>query len=316
MTASDAQRRQLRRAMRLLAVLPSTLILTLLAVLAWELHHADAAERFIHALIEGALLLGLLLAWATVRQMRNVSRDYDQALREQVQAVAARDQFLSIASHELKTPLTSLQLQLQSLKRGPDEGGVADERLAHRLEAVARSAGRLSELVNQLLDVSRITAGAFELEREELDLAALCREVAGRFEAPLRASRSTLSVHAPHSVYGRWDRMRLDTIVTNLLANAIKYGEGRPIELGVDLGAGGKARLWVKDHGIGIAPADQARIFDRFERAVPQRHYGGFGVGLWVVRLAAEAHGGRIQVASTPGEGSTFTLTLPCDAES
>ena len=121
-------------------------------------------------------------------------------------------------------------------------------------------------------------------------------------------------VEARGPVTGTWDRMRLDTVVTNLLSNAVKYGEGKPVTVRVET-EGRAARLTVSDHGIGIAKVDQERIFERFERAVPERHYGGFGVGLWVARLVAEAHGGRLQVRSAPGEGSTFLLELPLAEE-
>jgi signal transduction histidine kinase len=240
-------------------------------------------------------------------QVRRERRETTEALR---QAVAARDQFLSIASHELKTPLTSLQLQLQSLMRLMGGAADRDERIATKLRTVTRSTERLSELVNRLLDVSRITAGTLEIVREEMDLAELVREVAGRFGEALREAGSEVALELPAAVRGRWDRMRVDTIVTNLLSNAIKYGEGKPIQVGLSAGDG-LVRLWVQDQGIGIAPADQARIFDRFERAVPERHYGGFGVGLWVARLVAEAHGGAVHVESTPGRGSRFVLELP-----
>jgi signal transduction histidine kinase len=249
---------------------------------------------------------------ALEREMRDalVRRERRETLEALEQAVAARDQFMSIASHELKTPLTSLQLQLQSLQRSLLAGGGDPARVAQKLKTVTRATERLGELVNRLLDVSRITGSGLEIVREDFDLGELTEEVAQRFRETLRESGSSLEVAAPAPVRGRWDRMRVDTIVTNLLSNAIKYGEGKPIAVRVEGDAAG-ARLVVKDHGIGIAPADQARIFERFERAVPEQHYGGFGVGLWVARLVAEAHGGRIGVESSPGQGSTFSLELP-----
>ena len=239
---------------------------------------------------------------------RRERREAHEALE---QAVVARDTFLSIASHELKTPLTSLQLQLQLLIRTVQQGGAGTERVTDKIRMVSRSTERLGELVNRLLDVSRLTSGGpMGLVREELDLSALAREVAERFRDAVAEARSELRLAAPAPVVGAWDRMRVDTIVTNLLSNAVKYGDGKPIDLRV-WAEEGTAMLEVADQGIGIAPHDQARIFGRFERAVPESHYGGFGVGLWVARAIAAEHGGRIRVASRPGLGSTFTLELP-----
>jgi signal transduction histidine kinase len=118
-----------------------------------------------------------------------------------------------------------------------------------------------------------------------------------------------LSLQASGPLTGHWDRMRLDQVVTNLLTNAIKYGRGKPVEIQVDR-QGPAARLWVQDHGIGIAPEDHERIFSQFERAVSEDHYGGFGVGLWIARQIVNAFQGTITVQSQPGEGACFTVTL------
>ncbi|RKG60271.1 PAS domain S-box protein, partial [Corallococcus exercitus] len=197
-------------------------------------------------------------------------------------AIGLRDEFLSIASHELKTPVTSLQLSVQGLMRLARTGALRTspvESVTHALEVIERQAKRMAKLVNTLLDVSRIHAGRLELEFEEVDLAALVRDVAARFAPELATSGTRLLVHADTPVPGVWDRSRLDQIVTNLLSNAIKYGEGRPIEIRVD-GDALMARLEVRDQGIGIPAERHARIFRAFERAVSSRHYGGLGLGL------------------------------------
>ena len=257
------------------------------------------------------------LVTAIEREMRDaeVRRERRHTLAKLEAAVAARDQFLSIASHELKTPLTALQLQLQSLERALCLGEADGPRVVQKLKTVTRSSERLGELVNRLLDVSRIGEGPLDLVREEVDLVALAEEVVGRFREAQRESGALGQVSAAGPVRGRWDRARLDTILTNLLSNALKYGLGKPVEVRVSSG-GGRVRVAVEDHGIGIDPADHARIFQRYERAASERHYGGFGVGLWVARLVAEAHDGRIDVQSVPGEGATFTLELPLEARS
>jgi PAS domain S-box-containing protein len=226
--------------------------------------------------------------------------------REQ-EAVRVRDDFLSIASHELRTPLTPLRLQTQVLRRLLAQGGLPPrEKVASSLDTLDRQTERLSRLVNDLLDVSRITVGRLALHRERVDLADVAREVVDRY-AP--ASRSPIPLQARRTP-GNWDRARLEQIVTNLLANAIKYGEGKPID--VTVGASGdRALLVVRDRGIGIAPEDAQRIFDRFERATPAHSYGGLGLGLYIAQQIATAHGGKITVESAPGQGATFTLALP-----
>jgi signal transduction histidine kinase len=220
-------------------------------------------------------------------------------------AVQSRDDFLAVAGHELKTPLAALLLHLDGMLRQARRDGAAG-RLLERLEKAAASGARLDKLINQVLDVSRITAGRLELEPEELELDRVVGDIAERLG---EASARTIAVRAQR-VMGVWDRGRMEQVVTNLLANAIKYGQGRPID--VELAAErGDAVLRVRDRGIGIDPAQQQRVFERFERAVDKREFGGLGLGLWIARQIVEASGGSIAVESAPGQGSTFTVRLP-----
>jgi signal transduction histidine kinase len=226
------------------------------------------------------------------------------ALLERLQeAVKARETFLSIASHELRTPLHALGLQMDLLARQrPDASAL--------LQGMRRQVVRLSRLVDQLLEVSRIGVGRLRLDIEDVDLASVARDAVDRYEPERLRAACDVVVRAPSPVVGAWDRSRLDQIVTNLLSNACKYGAGRPIEIDV-LQEGDVARLAVRDHGIGISENDQKRLFERFERLVSERHFGGFGLGLWIVRQLVEAHAGGVDVVSRPGEGSTFTVELP-----
>ncbi|HLL53385.1 MAG TPA: ATP-binding protein, partial [Myxococcaceae bacterium] len=234
-----------------------------------------------------------------------------RAQAELEEAIRVRDTFLSIAGHELKTPLTTLQLQIQSLGRMAMSGRPMDvDKSVQKIEAAHRQTERLAVLIGQLLDVSRINAGRLRLDLQPLDLAALVRDVTERFTDEGERVGSELQVSAQGRWVGRWDRERLDQVLSNLLSNALKYGRGKPVEVWLE-GDEHHARLHVRDHGIGIAPEDQARIFDRFERAVSDRHYGGLGLGLWIVREVVAALGGTIRVESTPGEGSLFTVELP-----
>lgn len=232
-----------------------------------------------------------------------VALENARLFREREAAIQTRDDFLSIASHELNTPLTSLRLQLHTLARDP----ATPQR---RIAAIDRQISRLSRLVGDLLDVSRMTSGRLPLATREVDLGTLVRAAASRLSADAASSGSEITIEAGEPVAAEIDPERIDQVVTNLLVNAIKYGEGRPIVVRVEK-ADGRARLVVEDRGIGIAPAAQDRIFERFERAVPSAHYGGLGLGLWIARQVVEAHGGAISVESELGRGSTFRVDLP-----
>jgi PAS domain S-box-containing protein len=233
--------------------------------------------------------------------------------KEAQDAIRARDSFLSIASHELNTPLTSLSLNVQTLQRVLQHAGLdslKQDTVNARLQAVQRQIRRLGNLIHELLDVSRITAGKLRLEPEEVDLAGLARDLTLRFSEELSRSGGELRLEAPESVVGFWDRLRVEQILQNLLTNAIKYGRGLPIEVQVSADAQW-ARVVVRDQGIGISPEDQARLFQRFERLASERHFSGFGLGLWIVRQILDAMGGRIHLESEPGRGSVFTVELP-----
>ncbi|PCC68873.1 PAS domain S-box-containing protein [Nannocystis exedens] len=229
-------------------------------------------------------------------------------------ALHKRDEFIAVASHELRTPLTPLMLQLgrlEQLCRGRSE--LATSVAAPKIHRVVRQTERLHRLIEELLDVSQITSGRFSLEPEALDLVALVRETIDGFAERLERAGCALRLEMPARVEGRWDRARLEQIVSNLLANAMKYGAGKPIDIGLTAKPD-SVLLSVRDRGIGISPKDQARVFQRFERAVSERHYGGFGLGLWVTRHVAEAMGGSVSVESAPDVGSTFRVNLPRQA--
>jgi len=260
---------------------------------------------------EGHELVSVMV-FRDVTERLQIERERGRLVRELEEAISARDDFLSIASHELRTPLTPIRLSVQSLKRkGQSLAAVIPKGLATQLETMDRQVGRLDTLINELLDVSRITVGRLDLEISEFDVAALVREVVGRFQQELDWGHHTVTFDLGGPVVGRWDRLRLDQVVSNLLSNAMKYGgERKLIEIGVSTGPAG-VEVWVRDHGVGISPEDQDRIFERFERLISVRHFGGFGLGLWIVRQIVEAHGGRVRVQSAPGEGSTFTVEVP-----
>jgi signal transduction histidine kinase/HAMP domain-containing protein len=226
---------------------------------------------------------------------------------EAQEAIRSRDEFFSIASHELNTPITSLQLMVERLERAP----ASAEGLAKAVDVMLRQTKRLSTLIDELLSVARIRMGRLHLEREAIDLASIVKDVAERFGEELARAKCQLSVSAPVPAVGCWDRTRLEQVVTNLLTNAIKFGAGNPIGVRVDLGPRDTVRLVVEDHGIGIEPQNLSLIFGRFERAVSSTSYGGLGLGLYIVKEILGALGGSITVESTRGMGSKFTVELP-----
>ena len=228
-------------------------------------------------------------------------------------AVRLRDEFLSVASHELRTPLTPLNLKLGMLRRRAEEalGGLIP---AARVEAdattAARHVQRLTELVDHLLDVTRIRAGKLQLQIEPLDLAEIVRDGAVRFSAVAADVHSQLELDLPLTCVGRWDRLRLDQVVTNLMSNALKYGAGTPVHVRLER-QGERVLLTVKDQGIGMDEAMLARIFGRFERGPSSRNYGGLGLGLYITKQIVIALDGTISVQSAPGRGAVFTVDLP-----
>ncbi|MFP2908741.1 ATP-binding protein [Pyxidicoccus sp. 3LFB2] len=232
--------------------------------------------------------------------------------REARKSVLLRDEFLSIASHELKTPLTPLQLRLQALRRETQRGSptVPTSTVATQLDVVQRQVTKLSALINGLLDVSRISSGRLSLDREPMDLAELARDVISRFSLTANQAGSPVTLHARDDMRGSWDRLRVDQVLTNLLTNALKYGAGKPVHLYLS-GDEAHVRIVVEDSGIGIAPEHLSLVFERFGRAVSERHYGGLGLGLYITRQIVESHGGEVRVDSTPGQGSRFEVVLP-----
>ncbi len=238
--------------------------------------------------------------------------DNSQLYQGAQDAIKLRDEFLLIASHELRTPITTLMIRVQMMLRSfqPNQKRLTDERIISMLGGANRQIKRFSRLIEELLSVSRIETGKLQLEQENINLSKLVRETASQYTEELKSAGCALALDVDCELDGYWDSLRIGQVIGNLLSNAMKYGPGKPIE--VVLGQKEKnAVLVVQDHGIGIAKKDQDRVFERFERAVSTHHFGGLGMGLYITRQIVAAHGGKIKVESSLGEGARFTVELP-----
>jgi signal transduction histidine kinase len=233
--------------------------------------------------------------------------DNARLYRNAQEAIRVRDDFLSTASHELRTPVTSLQLVVQSLLRGlHQERSISPEMLT----VAARQTDRLTALIGQMLDVTRIQGGKLTLTLEEFDFVANFRRILERAQVDIERAKAPVTLRAGDAIIGRWDRLRIDQLLTNILSNALSYGSGSPIDVTIERVAD-RVRFEMCDQGIGIAPDRLPHIFERFERATSTRHYGGLGLGLFIARQVVEAHHGTVTVESELGRGSCFTVELP-----
>lgn len=266
-------------------------------------------------LIAILMLLGVLRIPQVFRSLQEIATELRASLEERERlyrqaqnAVRLRDEFLSVASHELRTPVTSLQLALQGLQVGLLAG--TPEARTRALRIAERQTRKLGQLIDELLIVSRIESGQLHLELQEIDLTAVTREVCERLAPDLSRAACTLVLRSEVSVVGMWDYASLDQVITNLLSNAIKFAAGKPIEVQIEQVAS-TARLSVRDSGIGIPPEILPRIFDRFVRGVSAERYGGLGLGLYIVDGIVRALGGTVRAEGKVGSGSLFTIELP-----
>ncbi|MGE0528165.1 MAG: PAS domain S-box protein [Bdellovibrionales bacterium] len=249
-------------------------------------------------------------------KLRRANEDLDERVKQRTEqlekAVRARDEFMSIVSHELRTPVTSLKLQVQTalrqLARSDVEG--FSERTVKFAQGAEKQLDRLSRLIDDMLDMSRISMDRLNLDLEPLNLCEVVRETVARFEEQSHVAGCQLTCEARGTVEMKGDRHRLDQVFSNLLMNALKYGSGKPVSVSVTASRT-KVFVEVEDQGMGIALKDQARIFERFERAVSASRVSGMGLGLYISRNIVEGHGGRISVQSELGKGSTFIVELP-----
>ncbi len=237
--------------------------------------------------------------------------DIDDQKKSQLElskAVHVRDEFLSIASHELKTPLTSLKLQLEMQERRL--GNTKSESELKATKMSSKQVDRIARLIDDMLDVSRITSGKMAIKVEECSLNEIVKEVDARLNAQAEAAKCKVTLNFIEEVRGYWDRFRLEQVVTNLYTNAIKYGQGGPVTILVNR-KNDHAILSIKDKGLGISLENQSRIFGQFERAANKNEISGLGLGLYICQQIVELHKGSIRVESELGKGANFIVELP-----
>lgn len=224
-------------------------------------------------------------------------------------AVKARDNFFMIAGHELRTPLTCLELQLQVMEYDLKDNFSADK-FEIGLKKQREHLSRITRIVDNILDESRINRGEIPLHFEEFNLSEMVSKIVNEFKIAAEASGVSVSVEAESSITGKWDKFRIEQVLLNLLSNALRYGEKKPIHIQLKKSEN-RAQLSVQDQGLGIKTEDQIRIFERFERVSTNTDTNGLGLGLYISNSVLKAHGGEIKLVSEPGKGSTFTIFLP-----
>ena len=285
------------------------------------------AVAYIPLNVEGKTLGALSFSFPINKKFDQLERDFMIALARQCaqaihrsqlyddakKAIEVRDEFLSIASHELRTPLTPLKMQIQGVARQIDNDNVSNltpDRLIKMVETSDRQITRLSVLIDDLLDVTRISAGKLSLNKEHFSMKEMITDVVAQYSHQFKHAQSPVEVKIETDVVGLWDKVRIEQVLINLLTNASKYAPKKPIQ--VKMGKeNGMIKIQVTDQGPGISPENQERIFKRFERVSDKQNIGGLGLGLYICKQIVEAHHGNIYVQSVLGEGSTFTVELP-----
>jgi PAS domain S-box-containing protein len=256
-----------------------------------------------------------------ITDRKNAEREREQLLQTEREArikaneaVQLRDEFIMLASHELRTPITPLKLQVQfiihQIKKGLAGEKVAPEEFLKVLGSAEQQLDRLNRLIEDLLSDSRISSGRLTVNRKVIDLSDVIHQVACTFKREAELAGCELLIDVDPDLKGLWDPILFERVGFNLVSNAIKFGRGKPVEISFHR-EGENARLTVRDLGIGIGKENHARIFERFERAVSLLEFGGFGLGLYITRAIVLAHGGSIRVESEPGCGACFIVEFP-----
>lgn len=265
---------------------------------------------------KGEQILGLVLTFRDISERKKNEKQILDLMNQLKNALSTRDEFISIASHELKTPLTSLKLHYQLVARQLAVGNyqsLTPSVAQNRIESTNRQIDRMIRLIDDMLDVSRISSGRLEILLEDIDLGQLIKNLLERFSLDFKSAGCLLRLELNVDVRCRCDPLRVEQVLSNLLMNALKYAASKPIEISLTRQEE-YAVIAVRDHGEGIPPGKLSRVFEKFERAVSSQHISGFGLGLYISRKIVEAHHGSIHVKSELGQGSLFTVKLPLRA--
>lgn len=248
-----------------------------------------------------------------------VAMDNARLFDKAKQAIQIRDEFLSISSHELRTPLTPLKIQLQAIIRHIERGSFTDltqEKLKKMTDVAVKQVNRITILVDDLLDVTRITSGKLTLNFEDVELVEVLRDLLDRYKNQLEIAHCELNLNLDDTLPAKIDKLRFEQILVNLLTNALKYAPGNPIDIILKTDVTDKmVYLKVADHGPGITKEDQKRVFDRFERVDSHAAQGGLGLGLYIVKQIISAHKGSIEMDSQMNVGTSFTVKIPLQPE-
>lgn len=280
--------------------------------------YESGAVDFLQKPLDGHVVISKVNVFVDLYRHRKALKHEMEALavahRELERAVRMRDDFMSMVSHELRTPLNTLFLETQVRKLHLSKGNLSHfeaAKLPEMIERDQRQIKNMVRLIDDMLDVTRLRSGSLSIQPAPFDLSALSRRVVESLAQQSEAAGSPITLVAPLPVEGVWDEFRIEQVLTNLLTNAMRYGGGKPIVVEVS-SSDGQATITVRDEGMGIAPADQERVFEQFERTDDSRKKApGLGLGLYITRQIVRSHGGEVQVESTPGEGAVFCVSLP-----
>ncbi len=250
------------------------------------------------------------------QEQETLLRELNQTQQELQRSLKMRDEFMSLVAHELRTPLNTLFLETQmrslQIKRG-NAAAFAPQQMEAMVQRDERQIKSMIRLIDDMLDVSRMRSGKLSIRPTQVQLMTLLERVVSDLSLQAATTGSSLTLLPHEPVSGCWDEFRVEQVIVNLLTNALRYGGGQPVEVSVEQ-MGECVRIDVRDSGKGIAPADLERIFEPFERGARNGEPKGLGLGLYISRQLAISHSGELRVTSNPGEGSTFSLMLPCTA--